>query len=436
MKLRVLACAFACSPGAAMGRFGGGEQILGWNVVRQLSRFHQVWVLTSTRNRAAIEVARESETLPNVHFCYLDLARWLEPLQSYAGGIQCYAYFWQVKAYFAARRLHKKIRFDGFHHITYANDWMASFIGALLPVPYIRGPGGGAHRTPKPFLREYPHRSRVWEQWRAVGQWLFRHDPFFIAGQRQARAILACNYEALEAIPRKWQHKAQLFPVNGVSSTELSLAPLEGPDSVENGPERQGEKFSILSAGKLLPLKGIGLAIKAFKAFVDRAAATERAREAKFRIIGDGPELPRLEALVHQLGLQTQVRFEKGMAREELLLKMHSCDVFLFPSLRDGGGAVVVEAMAAGKAVICLDLAGPAMHVTHDCGIKITAESPEQVVDEMAAALERLWQDKPLRSRMGKAGRERAERVYHWDVLGEHLRVIYEQALGSQLTQR
>src|SRR5579884_2376590 len=74
---------------------------------------------------------------------------------------QVYAYLWQIKAYFVARRLHRERPFDVFHHVTYANDWMASYIGALLPVPYIRGPGGGAQRTPGAFLKEYKFRDRL-----------------------------------------------------------------------------------------------------------------------------------------------------------------------------------------------------------------------------------------------------------------------------------
>ena len=112
---------------------------------------------------------------------------------------------------------------------------------------------------------------------------------------------------------------------------------------------------------------------------------------------------------------------------------MRSCDVFLFPSLRDGGGLVVVEAMAAGKPVICVDLGGPAMHVTEDCGIKVAPLSPEQVVRDLAAALERLFRDKPLRVQMGEAARRRAERVYHWDRLGERILGVYKDVFGNQV---
>ena len=427
MKRRVLACAYACSPGSSSERFGGGEPILGWNIVKQLGRFHDVNVLTSTQNRGAIEAELQREPLPNVQFHYVDLPGWLQSLQRFQGGIQTYAYLWQLRAYFAARSLHQRFRFDAFHHVTYANDWMASFIGALLPIPFIRGPGGGAHRTPKAFLREYSLQGRIWEWLRGLGQWLFRHDPFFVLGHWRARAILVCNREALEAIPRKWKQKAHLFPVNGIGSKELSLSV---PAKLTS------EKFRVLSAGKLLRIKGFALAIRAFKAFVEHCPEIQSLGNPEFIIIGDGPELPRLQALVSQLRLQNQVRFEHWMRREEVLAKMASCDVFLFASVRDGGGAVVVEAMAAGKPIICLDIAGPAMHVTDDCGIKITPQSPEQVVREMATALERLYMDRELRIRMGRAGRERAEQVYHWDRLGKRLMEIYQVALGSEITQR
>ncbi|MGB0036223.1 MAG: glycosyltransferase family 4 protein [Candidatus Acidiferrales bacterium] len=414
MKLRVLVCAYACSPGGNAEAFGGGELVLGWNLVKQLGRFHQVVVLTSTPNRVNIESALTREPLPTVQFQYFDLPSWMAFLRGIQGGIQVYAYLWQLQAYFVARRLHREFQFDVFHHITYANDWMASFIGALLPVRYIRGPGGGAHRTPRELLAEYSMGGRIWEQLRASGQWIFRHDPFFVAGQRRARALLVCNCEALEAIPQKWRAKTSLFPVNGVSSDDLKQFP---PDATRNG------TFRVLTAGKLLRIKGNELALRAFRQFAARHS------DAEFVIVGNGPELPRLRGLAGELGQTRQVRFEDWMTREELLSQMRASDVFLFPSLRDGGGAVVVEAMAAGKPIVCLDLAGPGLHVTPECGMKITPCSPERTVREMAAALERLYQDKELRTRMGQAARKRGEEHYHWDRLGERLQEIYRAFL-------
>ena len=414
-RLCVLACAFSCCPPGKPG-FSGGEDVLGWNILKQIARFHEVWALTYAENRLSIEDALGEEPVPNIHFHYVDGPFGLRPLLRYQGGHQLYYHLWQIKAYFAARRLHKRCHFDLFHHITYANDWMASFIGALLPVPYVRGPGGGAQRIPKGLIAHSPLRGRLSEGLRGVGQWLFRHDPFFVAGQSRARVLLVCNREALDAVPARWRQKCQLFPVNGVSTGDLETG---------SSMPRLGKGFRVLTAGKLLWLKGFGLALEAFKEFGARHP------EAQLTIVGDGPELSRLSELAKASGQETQVRFRKWMAREELLAEMASCDVFLFPSLRDGGGAVVVEAMALGRPVVCLDTAGPGIHVTEGSGIKVPPRSPEQTVHDLAKALERLCLDEGLRLKLGKAARDRAEQVYHWDRLGERLMGIYQHALSA-----
>jgi glycosyltransferase involved in cell wall biosynthesis len=110
---------------------------------------------------------------------------------------------------------------------------------------------------------------------------------------------------------------------------------------------------------------------------------------------------------------------------------MASSDVILFPSLRDGGGTVVIEAMSVGKPVVCLDIGGPGMHITEECGIKVTPGTPPDTVHKLADALERLYLDEGLRYRLGKAAQEKAERSYHWDRLGERLIDIYQPAIQS-----
>ena len=428
-KLRLLACAFVCSP-FGNSKLGSGEAVLGWNLVTQLARFHEVHVLTHPSNREGIEERLQERPHPTLSFHFFELPHWLSVLQKLQGCFQVYAYLWQIKAYLVARRLHGKIRFDAFHHLTYANDWAASFVGAFLPIPYLRGPCGGAQKTPRQFLSEYAWHNRLWERVRAGMGWVLRHDPFFILGQSRARRILVCNRESLEAIPKRFQQKAALFPVNGISSEDLTIIASRSGSGVSRDDKATvssampSKEFRILSAGRLIALKGFGFAIRAFKPFADQHA------DSKMAVVGEGPDLPRLESLVRSLQLSDQVCFPGWMARNALLAAMCSCDVFLFPSFRDGGGAVVVEAMAAGKPVICMDLAGPGMHVTEDCGIKIPPCSPHEAIQLMAEALERLYGDCELRGKMGQAARLRAEQMYSWDHLGERLLKIYEEVLG------
>ena len=415
-RRRILACAFTCSPPGTPG-FTGGEDILGWNLLMQIAKNHDVWALTQEEDRGSIEEAITTKPIPGLHFHYVSFPRWLKPLLKFQGGHQIYYYFWQINAYLAARRLHLELNFDLFHHITYANDWMASFIGALLPIPYVRGPGGGAHRAPREIEQEYTLTGRLWEKVRRLGQWLFRHDPFFIKGQSRAGAILVCNWDSMRQIPKKWSHKADLFPVSGVSSEDLSFPfPPKAKDGV----------FDVLAAGSLIRVKGFGLAIKAFKLFADKYPNT------RLTIAGSGPEEPRLRVLIRGSSLEDKVSLPGTVPRDTLLSKMASSDVLLFPSLRDGGGTVVIEAMSAAKPVVCLDIGGPGLHINEECGIKLKPTSPMETVQNLANALERLYLDEGLRVRLGEAARKRAEQEYHWDILGVRLMEIYQPILHRE----
>ena len=420
MKLRVLVCAFACAADPSTKFFGGGD-LLAWNLVTRLGQAYRLWVITSFQNREAIESALERDPLRDVQFVYVGLPAWLGFLLRHQGGIQFYAYLWQWRAYFVARRLHKRIHFHAFHHLTYENDWMASITGALLPVPYVRGPAGGAHRVPKKFRRHFPARSYSWEYVRMGLQWVFRHDPFFAIGQERAKILLMANSEALNALPARWRRKAQLLSVNGVS---LGSFPYDSASAARNG------RFRLLTAGRLVPLKGFDLAVRAFGVFLDRLKFEGHENQAELKIVGDGPECSRLLELIKGLQLEDRVHLASWRAGDELFWVLAQCDVFVFPSLRDGGGLVVVEAMAAGKPVVCLDLAGPGLHVTETCGVKVAARSPEQAIQDLASGIERLYVEPGLRRQMGLAARQRVEQLYDWDRVADRVIEAYEQALG------
>jgi glycosyltransferase involved in cell wall biosynthesis len=412
---RILACAFTCCPPGTPG-FSGGEDVLGWNLLQQIARTHEVWALTQEADLHNIDQGLNERPVPGLHFHYVGLPQWLSPLLKIQGGHQLYYYLWQIRAFLVARKLHQKLGFDLFHHITYANDWMVSFIGALLPIPYVRGPGGGAHRTPKGLEHEYTLGGRLWEKVRSAGQWLFRHDPLFIRGQSRASAILVCNWDSARKVPPKWSPKVHLFPVSGVSSEDLSLS-----STVKS----QTREFKVLTAGSLIRVKGFGLAVKAFKLFVDKYP------DSKLTIAGDGPEKRHLRRLIHRCKLENKVKLVGAVPRDDLLSKMVSSDALLFPSLRDGGGTVVIEAMSVAKPVICLDIGGPGLHITEDCGIKIAPTSSQETAQDLADALERLYLDEALRVKLGEAGRQRVRELYHWDRLGERLMEIYQPILHN-----
>ena len=66
-----------------------------------------------------------------------------------------------------------------------------------------------------------------------------------------------------------------------------------------------------------------------------------------------------MEKLARELGITANVKFWGGIRRAQVLEKLAECDVLIHPSLHESGGWVCLEAMAAGRPVVCLDLGGP-----------------------------------------------------------------------------
>jgi glycosyltransferase involved in cell wall biosynthesis len=114
------------------------------------------------------------------------------------------------------------------------------------------------------------------------------------------------------------------------------------------------------------------------------------------------------------------------------LENLEECDVLLFPSLHDSGGWVTLEAMAAGRPVICLDLGGPAVRVTDATGVKVAAIDPEQAETDLTAALLRLEADPIHRAQLAQAGRLRVEQEFNWERTGEKLARIYQGLLCDE----
>ena len=426
-RLKVLVSAFACHPPLEAGapeeekHLASGESILGWNIVNQVARFHDAWVLTQARNRPGIERAQMRGEAAGVRFRYLDYKLWWKPLWHKSFTLHFYYYFWQWLAWAEARKLRRTVAFDLAQHATFANDWMPDYIGARLDIPFVWGPIGGGQRNPKGFESEYGWKARAGERYRILSQEL---DRRLIRGRRRcasrARAILVCNEETRRKIPPADRAKVRFFPVTGINRADLH-DPVARPEG--------DRSFRLLTTGRLVRYKRFDFCIRSTAAFLRNNPGADVLLE----IVGEGPEGPALQALVREMKMEEHIRFVPWMPRRELITRMTACDVFLFPSLREGGGIVVIEAMACGKPVVALDSAGPGFHIQPEWGLKVEPRNPEQVVEDLAAALERLWKDPGLRLRLGRAARRRAEDFYLWDRLGERLRDIQAEAVAGPL---
>ena len=413
----ILASAYACHPFAAEKSFPG-EALLGWNLVEQISKFPEtkrLIVLTRDFDRQILAKEVQLRQLYNVKLIFISLPKRFEVLLKNFFGFRLYYLLWQIQAFRVAKQIAKRVAIDLFHQINFSNDWMPSFIGAILPWPFIWGPIGGGQFTPISFAKEFSLRNRLLEKARVLFQAAWRLTWFRSRCTRRAKAILVCNNETRAKLPTD-PERIFYFPVNGISENEINAR-------AEHGKRKR--LFKILYAGRLDPIKGIDLGIKAFNEFIKDNPDSE------FRIIGHGPEEKRLKALAHRLNLDVRTKFIPWMSHADLLFEMMRSDVFLFPSIRDGGGAVVVEAMASGIPVICLNAGGPGAIVQKEWGIKIDPNNPQEVISGIAEALRFLYKNPHKREAMGKRGQEKAKEFYLWNEHGNRLHNIYKNVLKA-----
>jgi len=401
--MKILLSAFACEPGQ------GSEEGVGWTAGVEAAKHQEVWVLTRSFYRAAIEAELALCPNPNLHFAYIEPFGWSENFKGRQGGLQLHYYLWQILAYLEARELHRQINFDVARHVTYVKFWSPSFI-SLLPIPFIWGPVGGGEAAPKPFWADFSSQAKLYETARDWGQRLGESDPFARMTAKRSVLAFATTEDTAKRVRAMGAKNVQVLSEACLSKAEMALLgeyKLPGPSPIR-----------FISMGRLLHWKGYHLALRAF--------AQANLPNAEYWLLGDGPERDRLQSLTEELGISSQVKLWGRLPREETLGKLGECHVLVHPSLHDSGGWTCLEGMAAGRPIICLDLGGPATQVTAQTGVKVPGYNPEQAMQGLAQAMAHLAGDAELRSRLGEAARNHVREVYDSDVKGKFFAQLCE----------
>ncbi len=139
--------------------------------------------------------------------------------------------------------------------------------------------------------------------------------------------------------------------LNAMKPSEKSVIIPNGIDfNYINGVSPSNENSDIIFAGRLIKEKNVDILIKAIP------SVKEKIPHVKCCIIGDGPERPKLEKLVQELDMQTNIEF-KGFMKDynDLISYMKASEVFVLPSVREGFGIVVIEANACGLPVVVVN---------------------------------------------------------------------------------
>ncbi|MFN3723879.1 MAG: glycosyltransferase family 4 protein [Paracoccaceae bacterium] len=396
--------------------------LVGWSLSRALAQVADVHVVTQIRNRDAFLRAGLVE---GKDFTAIDseaLARPLWKLGSFlAGGrggwtIQqavatiSYPYFERL----VWQRFGADIRaghYDLVHRITPLSPVQQSPIAAkcrAAGVPFVLGPINGGVPWPKGFEAEMK-RER---EWLSKVRGLYRALPGRQATLR-ADAILCGARQTLRDIPPAHQGRVIYLPENAIDPARFNARALHG------GPGPMRACF----IGRLVPLKGVDMLIAA-------AAPLLRDGRLVLDIVGDGDQMAALRAQAAPFG--ASIVFHGWQDHAQVQHIAARCQLLAFPSIREFGGGVVLEAMALGLAPIVIDYAGPAELVTDDTGWKVPITGRDGVITGLHAALAHCVAHPDQVAQKGAAARARVDALFTWQRKADQILSVYHWILTPQ----
>jgi glycosyltransferase involved in cell wall biosynthesis len=142
-------------------------------------------------------------------------------------------------------------------------------------------------------------------------------------------------------------------------------------------------------------------------------------------ILGEGDNRPGLERQIKELHLEKHV-FLPGF-RADVLGFLRAFDLFVMPSVSEGLGTSLLDAMAASKPTVATRTGGiPEVVIDGETGILV----PPRDHHALAQAIARLLKDQQLRETMGNAGFERVQRVFSAERMVERTLEVYRAYAG------
>ena len=411
-RLKVLISAFACRPGK------GSEPEVGWCWAIGMARFHDVTVLTQLKHRPGIDagLAALPPDAPRPNFHYFDGGEKIAWLRKRFGGVRLFYIWWQKAAWKVVEQLHEEIGFDLMHHITFAGYRYTTAVWGH-GVPCVWGPVGGMESVPLRLMPLDNPLALLSELMRNLSNDI-QAMPFHVLPRRAADSsvVLVSTRETQKVFEALSAHPI-LMPTVGIDEKVISKRPLTAPTGT----------LELLFVGQIISLKGLDLAIHAL-----RASGTS----ARLTFIGSGSYQMKAAAMARRLGIESQVIFPGRVPREQVLQEYEKYHVFLFPSLHDSGGLAVLEAMAQGLPVICLDCGGPAISVRDGCGIRIPMLGRKKVVEQIAGAIQTYDRDRARVAADGQRARESVTEHYEWNRKYPEMDAVYAEATHDNERRR
>lgn len=404
-RLKVLLSAYACEPGR------GSEPEVGWQWAIHLARHHDVTVVTRANNRAVIEAALATLPLPHPRFLYFDLPGLMVSAKKSGFPVALYYLLWQRGvAKFVAPQLPG---FDLIHHITF-NSFRQPGSWRACGKPIVLGPLGGGQICPWRLMGDFGL-AMPGELFRSATVKLNALNPFAHRSFRDATLILCANDDTAARMPKRVEPKVRLMLETGMAAGKIK--PLSHPNT-SSAPR-------LIWVSRFVAIKGAPLVLRAF------ALAVKQQPDLRLTMVGDGPDTTKVRRLAARLGLRSNVEWTGKVPLSEVKTLLPQHDIFLFTSLRDTSGNVLLEAMAAGLPAVTLRHHGSAMIATDETALRIQPATVTGTTQRLAEAMVQLAGDANLRRRMGEAAVHRINEVYDWPRKAEAMSAFYAEAMTA-----
>jgi len=425
-RLKVLMIVEQCNPTFPSVPF------VAYNIFREIDKIVDVTLVTHERNRNAFETTTEHKNI-----VYISQSDFNTKYYNYVEGFATKGHMnwplYHTLSYPIYGEFDNKV-YNQFKQEILRGDY--DIVHALTPMmprypykvvkvckntPFLLGPVNGGLPFPTGFKETAKQESAGLNFLRTLGRSLI---PGYVETYKKADKILVGSTYTLQmlkntlAIP---DSKIELFYENGISKDFLNRA--------KNTSE--GSKINLLFVGRLVPYKCADVIIEAISK-LDKDIQDK----VLLSIVGDGSERSNLERQVQELNVGKFVKFVGWVNQKETLEYYSNSDIFCFPSIREFGGAVVLEAMACGLPCIVANNGGIGEYVTEEVGFKIKPISKEYLTQELTEKIKILVKDEQLRKNMSIKAIERVQK-FEWERKAQKIVKIYDELIemksGSSL---
>ena len=423
-KLKVLLIIEQCNPEFT------SVPLVGYNYYKEINKLSDVTLVTHERNKKALskhnkqnqnKIAYISESILTKKYYAIiakltSIGRINWPLK-HALAYPIYAEF-NYKAYQQFKQKISDGHYDIVHVITpMMPRYPAKVVKACRETPFVLGPVNGGVPFPSGFKQVAKQESAQFNFLRAIGRALI---PGYIETYKKADRVLSGSTYTLKMLKKLFNlsdSQIRLFYENGIHKSFFAF-------NHEHSTEKA--QANLLFVGRLVPYKGADMLLEA----VSRLNTDVRDK-IHLTIVGDGSEKSALEQKVVEYNLQDQVKFTGWIEQSETIKYYQESDIFCFPSIREFGGAVVLEAMACGRPCIVVNNGGIGEYVTDETGFRIEPISREYLIQELSDKIQCLVNDKNLRSQMSLKAVERV-REFEWGQKAKRIINIYDRAIAQK----